>query len=191
MRAKAVETKQLRPVDNGSLSITHARRVDLVVTDWDGPEDGYGMDAGALHHEAQCTIPLAILTGAISSETLREAVRVCRPATREPISSDEFLHLLESAVNALRRANAPQAIDVASAADQARIERLTPREREVLNHVVAGYPNKRTAAALNISRRTVEHHRAAIMQKTRTKSVSELVRLALRTGLFAPEGAND
>ncbi len=84
-----------------------------------------------------------------------------------------------------------QAIEFGSDADHARVERLTPRERQVLSHVVAGDPNKRTAAALNISRRTVEHHRAAIMQKTRTKSVSGLVRLALRTGLYAAENSND
>lgn len=191
MQAKALEATKTRPVDSPPCSTIHTRRVDLVVTACEYPDGVTGTAADDLQQEVRCTIPLAVLSGAVSDDTLREAVRLCRPAAREPINSDRFLLLLESAIGALRRANPEQAVTIGNDADLARVERLTPRERQVLTHVVAGDPNKRTAAALNISRRTVEHHRAAIMQKTRTKSVSELVRLALRTGLFAPEGAND
>jgi DNA-binding NarL/FixJ family response regulator len=176
------------------------KRIDLVITDCDavnslGSPDADGMPTGNLQPQVRCTIPLAVLSAAVSNETLREAVRLCRPAAHGPIGTDQFQHLLESAIGALRRASSQATIsnDIThgSDADQARIDRLTPRERQVLSHVVAGDPNKCTAAALNISRRTVEHHRAAIMQKTRTKSVSELVRLALRTGLCEAESLND
>ena len=191
MQAKALAATNALPIGHTSSSMARARRVDLVVTDCERL-DGFAVAmTGELQQEVQYTIPLAILSDALSNETLREAVRLSRPATGEPISSDEFLLFLERAIGALRRVNDLQASGFGSDADHARVERLTPRERQVLSHVVAGDPNKRTAAALNISRRTVEHHRAAIMQKTRTKSVSELVRLALRTGLYAAEHSND
>jgi two-component system CheB/CheR fusion protein len=56
---------------------------------------------------------------------------------------------------------------------------LTPRQRQVMTMVLAGYPSKNIAADLRISQRTVEKHRAAIMTKTGTKSLATLARLAL------------
>jgi two-component system response regulator TtrR len=56
---------------------------------------------------------------------------------------------------------------------------LTAREREVMHLVVAGRSNKAIAADLEISIKTVEAHRAKIMQKLQAKSLAELVRLAL------------
>ena len=56
---------------------------------------------------------------------------------------------------------------------------LTPRERETTERVVAGEPNKNIAADLEISQRTVENHRAAIMRRTGSTSLPALARLAL------------
>jgi two-component system response regulator FixJ len=62
----------------------------------------------------------------------------------------------------------------------ARIAQLTGREREVLALVVAGRANKEIARALNISPRTVEIHRAHVMEKMEAESLAELVRLTMR-----------
>lgn len=71
---------------------------------------------------------------------------------------------------------------------RARFADLTPRQREVLERVVAGQPSKNIAADLGISRRTVESHRASIMQKTGATSIPALARLALLgAGLGARE----
>ncbi len=59
------------------------------------------------------------------------------------------------------------------------IKSLTARQREIMDLVLAGHPSKNIAADLNISQRTVENHRAAIMKKTGTKSLPALARLAL------------
>jgi two-component system CheB/CheR fusion protein len=59
------------------------------------------------------------------------------------------------------------------------IARLTPRERQIMDMVIAGYANKVIAAEMKVSQRTVESHRAAVMRKTRSKSLSDLVRLAI------------
>ncbi len=64
-----------------------------------------------------------------------------------------------------------------------RIAALTPREREVLEHLVAGRPNKVIAHELGISPRTVEIHRAHLMEKMQARSLSDLVRIALTAGI--------
>ena len=56
---------------------------------------------------------------------------------------------------------------------------LTPRQRDVMERVLAGQPSKNIAADLGISQRTVENHRAAIMKRTGSKSLPALARLAL------------
>lgn len=66
---------------------------------------------------------------------------------------------------------------------------LTERQREVMGLVIAGHPSKNIAADLGISQRTVESHRAAIMEKTGSKSLPALARLAMAaawTGSAAP-----
>jgi two-component system CheB/CheR fusion protein len=56
---------------------------------------------------------------------------------------------------------------------------LSPRQRQVMDLVLAGHPNKIIAAELGISQRTVENHRASIMKRTGTKCIAALARLAL------------
>jgi FixJ family two-component response regulator len=62
---------------------------------------------------------------------------------------------------------------------KARLSRLTPREREVMNLLVAGKHNKVIAKELAISVRTAEAHRAKVMKKLRAESLSDIVRLAM------------
>jgi two-component system response regulator FixJ len=64
-----------------------------------------------------------------------------------------------------------------------RLERLTPRERDVLRLIVAGRANKEVAAQLAISPRTAENHRSRIMEKTDASSLAALVRLAMAAGI--------
>ena len=67
---------------------------------------------------------------------------------------------------------------------RARFEALTPREREVLAHVLQGKLNKQTAFDLRITDRTVKHHRRSLMDKLKVDSVTELTRLVQEAGLF-------
>src|SRR5271169_5276634 len=64
-----------------------------------------------------------------------------------------------------------------------RLHGLTPRERQVLEALVAGQPNKAIGRDLGISPRTVEIYRAKVMDKMKASSLSELVRLAVRVGI--------
>jgi FixJ family two-component response regulator len=62
---------------------------------------------------------------------------------------------------------------------EARVQTLTPREREVMDLVVAGKPNKVIAFELGVSQRTVEVHRARVMEKMQARSLADLVRMDL------------
>lgn len=64
--------------------------------------------------------------------------------------------------------------------DAAKLARLTPREREVLEHAVSGLHAKEIASALGISPRTVEVHKMRIMEKLEVRNIAELVRLRFR-----------
>lgn len=86
----------------------------------------------------------------------------------------------DALVEAVRRAfTKARSGDTERREAQARFERLTQREAEVLELLVAGDPNKIVAHKLGISPRTVEIHRGRLMEKTQAKSLADLVRMAL------------
>ena len=183
MRVRTLDGDRPLAIAGQPLPISGPKRIALVVTDCDLADDGsLSEEVDGYRRQFRCTIPLAVLDCDITHEAVREAARNMIRLHKGSLGAEDFLKLLDSLAISLEQQQQASA-EPGAANDRARIERLTAREREVLTHVVAGDPNKLTAAALNISRRTVEHHRAAIMQKTGAKSVSELVRLALRTGL--------
>lgn len=70
---------------------------------------------------------------------------------------------------------------------QERLALLSRPEREVLDLVLAGYPNKRVASALGVSQRAVEDRRARVMQKLDVKTLPDLVRFAIEAGLKVDE----
>jgi two-component system, LuxR family, response regulator FixJ len=98
----------------------------------------------------------------------------------KPYAVEAILGGIELALARLdeRHPSEPAATEAA-----ARLALLTPREREVLEGLLAGLPNKSIAYDLAISPRTVEVHRARVMQKLRGRSLSEVIRLALAAGV--------
>lgn len=87
--------------------------------------------------------------------------------------------LVASVRAALERADAVAVADEDAARITARLAQLTPREHEVLERLVAGSQNKQIAYDLGISPRTVEIHRARVMEKMQAGSLSQLVRQVL------------
>jgi two-component system CheB/CheR fusion protein len=94
----------------------------------------------------------------------------------KPIGHKELLASIDRALERSRSSDEHAAWQEAAAA---RIAGLTRRERQILDLVLVGNPSKNIAADLGISQRTVENHRAAIMKRTGSHSLSELIRVAL------------
>ena len=98
----------------------------------------------------------------------------------KPVNDEDLLAAIRVAIEkdrALRREQA-ELSEI-----RARLATLTPREREVLEYVVAGKLNKQIAGELGTVEQTVKIHRAHVMQKMRVQSVAELVRMTERCGI--------
>src|SRR6185436_15735436 len=98
----------------------------------------------------------------------------------KPFGERELLQAINTAI-ALDRAARLKRSEVAKL--QAHYDRLTPREREVLPFVVAGFLNKQTAGDLGTSEITIGVHRGQIMRKMEARSLAELVRMADKLGI--------
>jgi len=122
--------------------------------------------------------PVIIVTGhgdiPMAVEAMRSGVV---DFLEKPFSEDRILAALERAGRLLAAQDGPSG--EARAEIQRRLDSLSERERQVLDRVIAGHPNKIIARDLGISPRTVEVYRAGMMMKTGAKSLSELVRMAL------------
>lgn len=101
----------------------------------------------------------------------------------KPFNDRELLGLVENALRIDAERCQRQAAEDAAAS---RMESLTQREQEVMARVVTGKLNKLIAEDLGISIKTVEAHRARIMEKLGVRSVAELVQLAIASGMVAP-----
>jgi two-component system, LuxR family, response regulator FixJ len=131
--------------------------------------------------ERALSFPLIVITG---HGDIPLAVRTMKAGALDFIEKPFTTEvILNSVAAALRHIAARAEPDAATAAATARLATLTPRERQVLEGLLAGLPNKSIAYDLEISPRTVEIHRARVMDKMGARSLSELVRLGLAAGL--------
>ncbi|MDO9524889.1 MAG: response regulator [Gemmobacter sp.] len=142
-----------------------------------------GMSGVALLEALQAeksTLPAVMLTGHGDAAM---AVKALKAGAADLIEKPaRAVDLLASVNHAIERSIDERARNTARRAAQKSFDGLTPRERDVLVKVLDGTPNKIIAADLGINQRTVENHRASVMRKTGTKSLPELVRLALAAG---------
>ncbi len=122
-------------------------------------------------------LPVIVMTGHGDVKLAVEAMKAgAVDFIEKPFQDDTLIAAIRTAFDSYAR-DAQQS-NVANAVG-ARLKTLTPREREVLDGLIAGRPNKTIAYDLNISARTVEVHRANLMTKMGAASLSELVRMVL------------
>ena len=91
--------------------------------------------------------------------------------------------LLGAVREAMERDRLARIVSAANLTSQKRFATLTPREREVMEHVVDGRLNKEIASDLGTVEKTVKVHRGRVMSKMGARSLAELVRIALRLGI--------
>lgn len=126
--------------------------------------------------------PVIIMTGHGDIPLAVEAIKLGAIDFLEKPFEDE--HLIGMIDAALHLRNELDTGDVRSQEIVSRVASLSHRERQVLEGLIAGNSNKLIAREYNISPRTVEVYRANVMTKMQASSLSELIRLALRTGLL-------
>jgi two-component system, LuxR family, response regulator FixJ len=128
-------------------------------------------------------MPVIVMTGHGDIQLAVEAMKVGAADFLEKPFDDEVL--LASVKSALGRLEQDAQRDAERADLNQRLSTLTARERDVLEGLIAGKPNKIIAFDLGISPRTVEIYRAHVMTKMNAGSLSELVRMALLAGVLS------
>lgn len=136
-----------------------------------------GLDLQKELHARKVKIPIIIVTG---HGDVQMAVRAMREGAydfiEKPFNDQQLLESVQHAVGASKK-KAERQIGLAEA--QKSLESLTPREREVLDLITVGKANKQVAFELGISEKTVEAHRAKVMEKMAVRTLAELVRKVL------------
>jgi two-component system CheB/CheR fusion protein len=158
------------------LEALHSRRDGVLVVDSQMPGMS-GIDLlERLNHEGH-TLPTIMVTGHADVRLAVRAMQVGVIAFLEkPVQFDELMGHIEQAFERTRDSTArAQWHDAATK----RLEKLTPREREVMTLVIEGNANKQMAYVLGINQRTVETHRATIMKKLGARTLSDLIHVAI------------
>jgi RNA polymerase sigma factor (sigma-70 family) len=165
--------------------------LDAVQPDWRGCvlidlqlEGIDGLELQARLAERKITMPVIFVTGHGDVGTARDALKAgALDFIEKPVDNDRLVELVGSAM-ARDAALAQRKVRAEQLAS--RMQRLTQREREVMQRVVAGQHNREIAADLGISPRTVEVYKARLMDKLDVRRVADLVKLALEAQVEAP-----
>jgi two-component system, LuxR family, response regulator FixJ len=135
-----------------------------------------GLELQALLNRLGCRLPIIVMTG---QGEVQDAVRAMKAGAvdfiEKPFDDDRLLGAIEQALTVSGRAARDR--EAAEAAE--RVATLSPRERQVLDAVMAGRPSKIIAYNLGISVRTVEVHRARMLDRLGLRSLAEAIRLAV------------
>jgi RNA polymerase sigma factor (sigma-70 family) len=136
-----------------------------------------GLELQACLAQGDIRLPVIVITG---HGDVSMAVRAMKAGAvdfiEKPFNDDA---LLDSLRNALKNDERARKLRVQRAEIQARMQELTPREREVMAMVTEGRSNREIAAGLSVSAKTVEVHRARVMDKMQADSLAELVRMVI------------
>ena len=128
-------------------------------------------------HQDGHRLPAIMITGDADVSMAVQAMKAgALDFIEKPIGREELLSGLERALELSEDSGKLAKLRETAAAH---LTGLTPRQRDVMERVLAGQPSKNIAADLGISQRTVENHRAAIMKRTGSRSLPAFARLAL------------
>ena len=138
--------------------------------------------------EQSAPLPVIVITGHGDIPLAVEAMKLGAVEFLEKPFDDEAM--LAAVRTALAKQGREHRREAETAAIYGRLNSLSQRERQVLEGLVAGHPNKTIAFDLGISPRTVEIYRANVMTKMSARSFSDLVRMALVAGIIADNRPN-
>ena len=172
---KDISTQPFANADSFLESYT-PERVGCVLTDLRMP-GMTGLELQTALRERHIELPVVVLTAHGDVATARAALKNgAFDFLEKPVDDAMLLDVLH---NALRVDRERRSVAVQRSTSDERRERLTRREREILKLLTAGHSNREIATQLGISPRTVEVHKARIMEKLECHSLAELIRTNL------------
>ena len=127
------------------------------------------------------SVPIIFLTG---NGDIPMSVRAIKHGAvdflTKPVNDNDLIEAIHDAIkkNRIARRSRAKLIEL-----QQRLATLTPREREVLNHVVSSKRNRQIATELGTAEQTIKIHRASLMKKLKAESLADLLKLAERLGI--------
>jgi FixJ family two-component response regulator len=137
-------------------------------------------------NELGSTLPIIFVTGHPDVQTTVRTIKAgAEDFLIKPVLADE---LLQAVGRAVARHNSAYRQKATLDLVRANIASLTPRERQVFEHITRGDSNKHIARALGCTERTIKAHRLGVMQKMDVRSFAELVSLAERVGVLSVAG---
>ena len=181
LRAAALDVVLMRSGAELLESATRSVPDCLVLDLW--LEDATGLELLPLFQRRAGHVPVVFLSAEADVRTSVEAMRhgavdfLEKPVEEGP--------LLDAVIRAVARRRAWREARATREAASRRLATLTPREREVFLLVTLGKPNKRIAAELGTTEKTIKVHRGRVMQKLGAGSIVDLVRLAQQVGQLA------
>ena len=176
---------------------TYANAEDLLSANWDNEAACLLLDAGLpgmsgleLLERLSLSgngVPVVMLTG---SSDVKLAVAVMKAGACDYIEKPANENVLRGIIErAIRQRKSGADLSVLQEKATKFMNRLTSRQREILELIIDGHPNKNIAADLSLSQRTVENHRAAIMKRAGVKSLPALVKLVFAANLSSQQAS--
>jgi two-component system response regulator FixJ len=174
---KQIETACFTQAKEFLSAIAARRRFDCIVSDVRMPGMS-GMDLVSHLKERDVASPIILITGHGDIDMAVAAIKLgAFDFIEKPFDEARLLASVRSAVGE----ESPRYSGTAELESlQARFDTLSARQRQVMELAVAGLSNKEIGAQLNISPKTVENHRAWVMERIGARNVAELVRFAMR-----------
>jgi len=161
------------------LALADAVRPGSLIAQLDLPDMG-AIEVLERLHALQLNFPAILISAGAGARTVVKALKAgAVDFLEQPVDPGELLCAIEACERRLTDARDKEFARTAAS----RVAILTEREREILERLVSGMPNKAIARELEISPRTVEFHRARVMAKMQAATLSELVLLGVAAGL--------
>jgi two-component system response regulator DegU len=197
--AEDIEISGVAEVNDKVLSDIDTLPPDVALVDIDGPS-GEGLALARRIRQRSPNIAVVLLTSNPSDAQLFQALKAQSVAyLNKEVTADELVNITRRVVNGEHPINDSlttrpkvaeqvlyqfQELSWRSEAEGF-ISPLTPREKEILNYIAQGYPNKQIAAELDISEQTIKNHVTSILRKLNANARTEAVVVAIKQGLIS------
>jgi FixJ family two-component response regulator len=147
-----------------------------------------GLDLQSKIRHREFNLPVIFVTGGGDTESsVRAMKKGAADFLTKPVDGEQLLRTIEIAARKSKVAIEQERIVLMA---RSLVEKLTPRETEIMGHVVKGLRNKQIAGELGISEKTVKAHRGSVMRKVGARTLADLIHIS-KTAALSPAVVDD